>query len=130
MKPLIALSALGCFIGCLQERETVHVPIDLQNCQDLDFHTVCVSEGIADDSPSYPFIYPTFELTLSGNIVLDGKDTTVSRYKLAVTLSPGGRDSLLIPAAIGKRGPPLSVQACLRDEGGGMACDSLSYSEL
>jgi hypothetical protein len=130
MRIVNAMLAMGAFTGCLQERETVHLSIGLQNCYDLDFNSICVEEGIAEDSPSYPFIYSSFEMTLSGNIVLNGKDTTVSRYKLSIPLAPGGHDSLIIPAGIGKSGPPLVVKACLKDEGGGVACDSLIHSEL
>jgi hypothetical protein len=130
MRVLGAFLVLGSFTGCLPERETVHLSIGLQNCYDLDFNTICVDEGIAEDSPSHRFIYSTFEMTLSGNIVLNGKDTTVSQYKLPLALDPGGHDSLNIPAGIGKREPPLLVKACLEDEGGGIACDSLTHSEL
>jgi hypothetical protein len=130
MRIKIVFLALGAFAGCLQEREAVHLSIGLQNCYDLNFNSICVDEGIAEDSPSYRFNYSTFEMTLSGNVILNGKDTIVSQYKLPLTLAPGGHDSLLIPAGIAKSGPPLVVKACLQDEGGGIACDSLAFSEL
>ncbi len=62
--------------------------------------------------------------------MVSSTDTTVSRYIIAVTLDPGGRDTLVVPSVIGKLGPPLLVRACLKDEGDGIACDSLTYSEL
>lgn len=124
--PLLVLAA-GCLDG---NTEKVHLTFDLHNCGDTEFRSVCVSKGVAEDSPFFPFIDSSFRVTLTGSLRLHGKDTSVSGWRVPADFGPGEQARIELPAGVEKSAPPLEVVGCVRDEGGAHPCDTLRHADL